>query len=145
LVFLILLVAAWGIVVFPRAREHHWSRPAVSTRRHRTSMKMVAPPTEWEVRRVYSRIHGRKRRAPERRRDIIAFLATGAASAAIGGMLSDSTLAWPTCAVFTAILAGYLGAIIEADRRRTMRRIAARRAARRALEAAEAETYAEAV
>jgi hypothetical protein len=145
LVFLILLVVAWGIMVLPRAREHHWSRPSVSTRRHRSSMKMVAPLTESEVRRAYSRAEDPQRRTRERRREIIAFFAAGAVSAAIGGTLSDSTLAWPTCAAFSAVLVGYLGAILEADRRQTQRRIAARRAARLALEEREAETYAEAV
>lgn len=106
---------------------------------------MVAPPTESEVRRMYSRIEGPQRRARERRREVIAFLSAAALSAAIGGTLSDSTLAWPTCAVFSAVLLGYVGAILEADRRRVQRRIAERRAAREALGTHEVEVYAEAV
>jgi peptidoglycan/LPS O-acetylase OafA/YrhL len=145
LVFLILLVTAWGIVVLPRAREHHWSRPTVSTRRYRTSMKMVAPLSESEVRRANARRDEPQRRARERRRDVIAFLATGAISAALSALLSESWLAWPICAAFSAILLGYLGAILEADRRRVQRRMAARRAARLAAEKATEPELAEAV
>jgi hypothetical protein len=108
-------------------------------------MKMVAPPTESEVRRVYSRLDEPKRRARERRRDIIVFLFAGALSAGISGVLSESTLAWPTCAAFTAVLMGYVGAILEADRRQVLRRMEIRRMERAALEAAAEESYAEAV
>ena len=101
--------------------------------------------TESEVRRVHSRLDEPKRRARERRRDIIAFLFTGAVSAAVAGILSESTLAWPTCAIFSAVLMGYLGAIIEADRREAFRRVQARRMERAAIEAAAEESYAEAV
>ena len=91
---------------------------------------MVAPLTESEVRRVHSRLEEPKRRAAERRRDVIVFLFAGSASAAVSGVLSDSTLAWPTFAAFSAVLMGYLGAILESDRRRAVRRIEARRLAR---------------
>lgn len=107
-------------------------------------MRMVAPLTESEVRRVHSRLEEPKRRARERRRDIIVFLFAGAVSAAVSGVLSDSTLAWPICAAFTAVLMGYLGAILESDRRIALRRIEARRLARASVESVES-PYAEAV
>jgi fatty acid desaturase len=108
-------------------------------------MRMVAPLTESEVRRVHSRLDEPKRRARERRRDIIAFLFAGAVSAAVSAVLSDSTLAWPTCAAFSAVLVGYLGAILESDRRQALRRIEARRMARVSLEATAEAPFAEAV
>lgn len=143
MVFLILLIAAWAMAVVPKARDARWSRPTFSTKRYRSSMRLVAPLTESEIRRANA-VAGTLARKRARRREIIVFLGSGTLFSGIAAVLSADALAWPICAAFSGLLLMYVGAISEVDRRKVQRRIAERRA-RRAAEALSEEEYAEAV
>ena len=145
MVFLALLLAAWAIVVYPKAREARWTRPWMSARRYKRSMRLVAPRTESEMRRATRPVDTSTQRTLARRKEVVVFLGTGAAFAALAGALSEASAAWPLCGAFTGLLLLYVAAIVEADRRKVLRRVRARRAAR-ALESRPVEReFAEAV
>jgi hypothetical protein len=146
-VFLILLLVAWAMVMVPSARKERWAHPAFSTVRYRSSMRMVAPRTRYEVRRaaLAAKIRPSDRTAA-RRREIVVFLGAGASFAALAATLSDRAAAWPVSGVFAGLLLFYVAAVIEVDRRKVANRVAARRRARAAEDRSpHYEDYAEAV
>ena len=146
MVFLIILVVAWTLIFLPTARRAKWTRPAASVQRYRSGMRMVAPRTEYEIRRATAGHSPSEQKLRARRRDVVVFLGTGAAFAGLAATLSDAA-AWPVCITFVAMLLLYAAAVNEADRRKAARRVAARRLQRQLRPQAESVDldYAEAV
>lgn len=133
MVFLVVLSIAFAMAVLPNARRDRWARPWISARRYRYSMRLVAPRTEWEIKRsAPGVVDGPLQRARARRREIFVFLGAGTIFSAMVAALSERPAAWPICGVFAGILSLYAAAIAEADRRKIARRIEARRRTRAA-------------
>jgi hypothetical protein len=131
LVFLLVLLIAFGVAVLPSARRDRWSAPWRSARRYRYSMRLVAPRTEWEIKRAAPEVvDGPLQRTRARRREIFVFLGSGVVFSAIVGIFSQRPAAWPTCGAFAALFFIYSGALLEADRRKVVRRVEARKRAR---------------
>jgi hypothetical protein len=146
LVFLFVLLIAFGIVVLPNARRYRWTNPWLSSRRYRYSMRLVAPRTEWEIKRAAPEIvDGPLQRTRARRHEIFVFLGAGTAFSAVVAIFSARPAAWPICCAFAGVLLLYCGAIIEVDRRKVARRIEARRRARAARNEVAERDFAEAV
>lgn len=145
MIFLLVLVVAWAILVLPNAKKARFSGPWMSARRYRASMLLVAPRSGAQIRLASRRVERSTKGHVLRRREIIVFLASGAASAGMVATLADRSEAWPVAGFFTALFLMYTAAVVESDRRKGARRAAARRRAaaeRAAVRAAEIEEWA---